>query len=135
MFRSLSLVALAAVAFFGCADANVTTYQTRGRVVAVSPETNQVTILHENIEGYMESHEMAFTAKEVASLDGLLEGDLVSFEVEVAEDGSVVIDDLEKLPVDTQLTLVEPMPEPMPVDTTMMLSDSTMVLEDSSATL
>ena len=134
LLRSLPAVALLAVAFTGCAERNTTQYESRGRVVALSPETNTVTILHEDIPNYMDSHEMAFLAAEAEDLEGLMVGDLVSFELEVGEDGSVVVDDLAKLPADTQLTLDEPMPEPVMPDTTMMM-DSTMVMTDSVSTL
>lgn len=137
LLRSLPLVAFVAIAFSGCTESNTTQYQTRGRVVSLSPETNTVTILHEAIpDGGMDSHEMPFTVAEAEDLENLMVGDLVSFEYEVGADGSVVADDIEKLPADTQLTLNEPMPEPpvMP-DTTMMMTDSTMVMEDTTTTL
>lgn len=135
LFRSLPLVALFAIALVGCAERNVTEYETRGRVVSLTPETNSVSILHEEIPGYMESSEMTFTPAEASELEGLMVGDLVSFQIEVAEDGSSVIDDIEKLTPETQLNLVEPAP-PAPImpDTTMM-SDSTLVMEDTTATL
>lgn len=134
LLRSLPLVALVAIALSGCAESNTTQYETRGRVIALAPETNTATILHEDIPGYMESHEMAFTAAEGADLEALMVGDLVSFEVEVGADGSVVIDNIEKLPVDTQLILDEPVQEPVMPDTTMM-TDTTMVMEDTTTTL
>lgn len=133
---NLSLVALFAVLLVGCAERNITEYETRGRVVSLTPETNSVTILHESIPGYMESAEMTFIPSDAGALEGLMVGDLVEFDIEVAEDGSTVIDDIEKLPADTQLMLNEPAPAaPIMPDTSMTMSDTTLVMEDTTATL
>lgn len=121
-----------------CQSQDTTTYDTRGRVVAVYPATNTVRILHEDIPEYMQSMEMDFIPRDLEVLDRVVAGDLVSFTIYVAEDGSVAIDDVEKLPDGTPLTLAEPMPEPvvpdsLAADSLGVLGDSTLVLEDSVA--
>ncbi len=133
--RLVPIAALFAMAFTGCTESNATKYETRGRVVMVTPENNTVRILHEEIPGYMESHEMDLMPRDVSALEGLMEGDLVQFNMVVAEDGSVVIDDIEKLPVDTQLNLVEPQPVAPVLPDSALVPDSTMVLEDSTAAM
>ncbi len=129
---TLALLLFVPVLLTGCTEEAVTTYETRGRVVSVTPETNTVTILHEAIPGYMESMSMDYVPRDLDALNGLMAGDLVSFAINVAEDGSVAISDIEKLDPTTQLVLTEPVVEPVMPDTTMLM-DSTMVMEDSVA--
>ncbi len=137
MPRSAPLLLSALLVLAACQRQDVTTYETRGRVVTVIPENNTLTVLHEDIPGFMPSMKMDFIPRDLTDLERVVAGDLIAFEIHVAEDGSMAVSGIDKLPAGTALTLREPRPAPAPVDTTRadslgVLGDSALVVEDST---
>jgi protein SCO1/2 len=60
-------------------------YQLEGQVLGVKPESQEVLIRHEDIDGFMPGMTMPFRVRERKLLDGLEPGDLVSATLVVAE--------------------------------------------------
>ncbi len=87
------LAALAA--FSGChasqkpaaaSSQTVKTYHLRGKVVTTSPSTNEVTVKHEAIPGFMEAMTMPYKLKDPSTLSQLHPGDTITADVLVPAD-------------------------------------------------
>lgn len=60
------------------------TYQLRGQVLAVRPETSEILVKHEDIQGFMPAMTMPYQVKEPALLTGRAPGDLITATLQVA---------------------------------------------------
>ncbi|HYY57147.1 MAG TPA: SCO family protein [Pyrinomonadaceae bacterium] len=93
-------------------------YELKGKVVAVDKEKHQVTLDHEDIDGYMEGMVMPFTLKDETILRDLAPGDVVQATLVVTE-GSAWLEDVKysrAIPVNANKVLTEARPEPGPGD-------------------
>ena len=85
MRRSASLVLAALLAAPACSRAPETrTYQLRGQVLAVRPETSEILVKHEDIQGFMPAMTMPYQVKEPALLKDRVPGDLITATLQVA---------------------------------------------------
>jgi Cu/Ag efflux protein CusF len=73
------------------------TYDIRGTVVAVAPDSGTVNLDHEEIPGVMAAMKMEYQVQDVGMLNGLKPGDRVSGRLQ-ARDGQYLILALEKQP-------------------------------------
>jgi protein SCO1/2 len=91
MSRWISLPVLAVALFAAaCGDAPPpdpapVRYPVTGQVMAVSPESLELTLKHEDIVGFMPGMTMAFPVADAAQLEGRVPGDLVSGTLEVSK--------------------------------------------------
>lgn len=79
-------------------------YSTRGQVISV--KATELTIDHEEIVDYMEAMRMDLTLEDSTEVEGLSEGDKISFDL-VQKDQKFFIRNIEKLSEDTELELPE----------------------------
>ena len=87
MRRSASFVLAALLAAPACSRAPETrTYQLRGQVLAVRPETSEILVKHEDIQGFMPAMTMPYQVKEPALLKDRVPGDLITATLQVAPD-------------------------------------------------
>jgi Cu/Ag efflux protein CusF len=70
-------------------------FEGKGVVEAIDMEVGQVTLTHEDIEGFMNAMTMDFEVQNTAMLEELEEGMQVSFTVVVEADGTYFIDRIE----------------------------------------
>ena len=85
MHRSASLLLAALLAAPACSRAPETrTYQLRGQVLAVRPETSEILVKHEDIQGFMPAMTMPYQVKEPALLKDRAPGDLIAATLHVA---------------------------------------------------
>lgn len=77
MMRVLLLVSALAAAACGRAE-NTREYTLVGQIVSIAPERREVTIKHDDIEGFMPGMTMPFTVRDAALLEGRTPGDLVT---------------------------------------------------------
>ncbi len=71
-------------------------FQLRGQVLAVNPDRGEITIRHENIEGFMPAMTMPFTVRDKPLLEGRVPGDLVTARLVVTDDNAY-LDELRKV--------------------------------------
>jgi protein SCO1/2 len=77
----------------GCADSPRDTYELKGRVVAVNPDNEEVTLEHEEIPGYMTAMTMPFKVKDKWVLSVMAPGQTVEATL-VVQDGRSWIEDI-----------------------------------------
>jgi protein SCO1/2 len=70
------------------ASETVRTYEVRGTIRSIDPESRVLRIAHEEIPGYMTAMTMPFEVRDNALLKGLRPGDDVQFELSVTDDDS-----------------------------------------------
>src|SRR5205823_13413443 len=75
---------------------NQQVFQVKGVVMAVKPETKEITIKHEEVPGYMEAMTMPFDVKSTNELAGIAPGDAVSFRM-IVTDTEGWIDQIKKI--------------------------------------
>src|SRR5437870_1795254 len=66
-------------------NAALRSFEARGVIRQLRPDTDSVVIQHEAIPNYMDAMTMPFKARTGAELKGLREGDVVSFRLQVSE--------------------------------------------------
>jgi protein SCO1/2 len=75
-------------------------YQLRGQILAISdpaPDGNRdVTLKHEDIQGFMPAMTMPYAVKPAAQLSGLVKGDLITATLVLTQKGGIHITDLKK---------------------------------------
>lgn len=71
-------------------------FEGKGVVEAIDLEAGQVTLTHENIEGFMNAMTMPFDVKNSAILEELEDGMEVNFTVVVEADGTYYINRIER---------------------------------------
>jgi|SRR5688572_15805988 len=77
MLRAIAL--LSALLAIACSRAEKTKeYTMVGQIVAIAPERREVTIKHQDIDGFMPAMTMPFTVKDAALLDERRPGDLIT---------------------------------------------------------
>ena len=87
MHRSASLMLAGLLAASACSRTPETrTYQLRGQVLAVRPETSEILVKHEDIQGFMPAMTMPYRVKEPALLKDRAPGDLITATLQVAPD-------------------------------------------------
>lgn len=97
MRRFLAFSLFAFVALAGCRSARQTApqsaaspsykiYKLRGKVVAATPSTGEVTLNHEAIPGFMDAMTMPYKLKDPSILGELHPGDLITADVLVSQD-------------------------------------------------
>jgi protein SCO1/2 len=69
----------------GRAEPEPKQYELTGQILALAPERREVTIRHEDIEGFMPAMTMPFIVEDAALLDGRQPGDLVTATLVVGE--------------------------------------------------
>jgi len=85
MHRSASLLLTGLLAATACSRTPETrTYELRGQVLAVRPETSEILVKHEDIEGFMPAMTMPYQVKEPALLKDRAPGDLITATLQVA---------------------------------------------------
>jgi protein SCO1/2 len=63
----------------GCAGGpSVSTYELKGQILVVRPETNEVLVKHEDIKGFMPAMTMPYTVKDATLLKDRVAGDLIT---------------------------------------------------------
>ncbi len=63
----------------GCSrEPETRTYQLKGQVLAVKPETREILVKHEDIPGFMPAMTMPYVVKDAALLEGSRPGDLIT---------------------------------------------------------
>ena len=84
--RLCSIVFLAVIAVAACTRrADTREFELQGQILAIQPDRNEVTIRHEDIEGFMPGMTMAFKVRDTDLLDGKQPGDLVRATLVVGE--------------------------------------------------
>lgn len=79
--------ALALLATFACQRrVESRTYQLHGQVLAVKPETRELLVKHDDIQGFMPAMTMPYRVDDPALLTGRLAGDLITATLVVSED-------------------------------------------------
>ena len=74
-----AIVVSAVIIGAGCrTEPNVPTYQLKGQILAVKPETNEVLVKHEDIPGFMPAMTMPYVVKDAALLKDRVPGDLIT---------------------------------------------------------
>ncbi|HWI17771.1 MAG TPA: SCO family protein [Vicinamibacterales bacterium] len=68
-------------------DPEIPTYELKGQILVVKPETNEVLVKHEDIKGFMPAMTMPYTVKDTALLKDRVPGDLITATLHVASDG------------------------------------------------
>lgn len=96
-----------AMAGAACAgDPKVPTYELKGQILVVKPETNELLVKHEDIKGFMPAMTMPYTVKDAALLKDKTAGDLITATLNVAPDGpfltAIVKTGLAPLPEDAR---------------------------------
>jgi len=87
MRRSATLLLAALLVATACSRApEARTYQLKGQVLAVSAETNEILVKHEDIQGFMPAMTMPYAVKEPALLKDRVPGDLITATLHVAPD-------------------------------------------------
>lgn len=76
--------------------ANAKVYEGRGVIKAFGEGKKSVKISHEDIAGYMKAMTMPFAVKEPAVLDGLAEGDAITFSFTEESDGRLLVQSIKK---------------------------------------
>ena len=89
----------------GCAKPPQT-FEVKGVVQEVLPESKKVRIAHEKIPGYMEAMTMSFDVREARELTGLQPGDSVAFRMVVTKDDGW-IEQVRKLAAATNIVTVQ----------------------------
>jgi protein SCO1 len=85
MPRSATLLLAALTAATACSRTpDVPTYQLKGQVLAVRPESNEILVKHEDIQGFMPAMTMPYAVKEPALLTDRVPGDLITATLHVA---------------------------------------------------
>ena len=98
---TLGLAALfIALALTGCSQKSaensaVKIYDIKGKIVAIRPDREGVTLDHEDIPGLMKGMKMEFMLEDARILEGLQAGDQVQGKLKV-ESGSQMITELKK---------------------------------------
>ena len=77
MRRIERLLAVAALLAVGCGSPDERSYQLTGQIVAIRPEAREVTIRHDDIEGFMPAMTMPFKVRNPELLENREAGDLV----------------------------------------------------------
>jgi protein SCO1 len=78
------LIAALLLAAGGCGrEAAAPTYQLKGQILAVKPETNEVLVKHEDIPGFMPAMTMPYVVKDPALLKERVPGDLITATLQV----------------------------------------------------
>ena len=87
MRRSVPFLLAGLMAAPACSRAPETrTYQLQGQVLAVRPETSEILVKHEDIQGFMPAMTMPYQVKEPALLKDRVPGDLITATLQVAPD-------------------------------------------------
>jgi protein SCO1/2 len=91
-------------------DTNTRTYQLTGQILVVKPETNEVLVKHEDIQGFMPAMTMPYTVKESAELKDRTPGDLIKATLIVTKGGVPYLERITKtgsapLPEDARTTI------------------------------
>lgn len=73
----VAAVAIAIAVAAGCSRTGGREYDLRGQVLAVDPARQELTIKHEDIDGFMPAMTMPFRVRDRKLLDGMAPGDLV----------------------------------------------------------
>src|SRR4029453_3274403 len=68
-------------------DTNIRTYQLTGQILVVKPETNEVLVKHEDIQGFMPAMTMPYAVKDSAELKDRTPGDLIKAPLIVTKGG------------------------------------------------
>ena len=111
--RTRTIIALTA-ATLGLAacgrDTNTRTYQLTGQILVVKPETNEVLVKHEDIQGFMPAMTMPYTVKDSAELKDRTPGDLIKATLIVTKGGVPYLERITKtgsapLPEDARTTI------------------------------
>jgi Cu/Ag efflux protein CusF len=94
------VVCLTVVAMAGCSqksekNSSAKFYDIKGKVVAIRPDREGVTLDHEDIPGLMKGMKMEFLVEDARILEGLEVGDQVQGKLKV-ESGSQMITELKK---------------------------------------
>jgi Cu/Ag efflux protein CusF len=85
-----ALLGAGALAGCGKSDANVRTYDIKGKVVAIAPDKKAVTLDHEAIPGLMNAMKMEFPVEGPHVLEGIAADDLVEGKLKVTADKQTV---------------------------------------------
>jgi protein SCO1/2 len=85
--RVLTLVAVLVVAL-SCSSAK--TYEMRGQILGVNRDKMEILVKHDEIEGLMPAMTMPWKVRTASMLDNLGPGDLITSEIEVANNQGVV---------------------------------------------
>lgn len=73
-------------------------YSARGAVESIARDRSSITIAHEAIPGFMPAMTMSFEARAPQQLEGIQQGDRVSFSFTVTDDGRRLIDSIHRAP-------------------------------------
>lgn len=85
MIRWVAFALIGLTAATGCARApEVSTYELKGQILAVRPETDEILVKHEDIKGFMPAMTMPYKVKEPALLKERVPGDLITATLNVA---------------------------------------------------
>ncbi|RYD39386.1 MAG: hypothetical protein EOP85_16035, partial [Verrucomicrobiaceae bacterium] len=106
-----------------------TTYQVRGVVKDLHPETKNAIIDHEEVPGYMEAMTMPLRVRDSALLQGLKKGDRISFRLNVTEKVDW-IDEIKVLESGVPLKLAgkeEELPDLRPIAPGQLIPDATLL--------
>ncbi|HTQ48320.1 MAG TPA: copper-binding protein [Polyangiaceae bacterium] len=71
-------------------------YSARGTVASVARDRSAITVAHEAIPGFMPAMTMSFEARSPQQLDGIQQGDRVSFSFTVTDEGRRLIDSIRR---------------------------------------
>jgi protein SCO1/2 len=85
MNRSWGIIVLLALAAACSRGPQPRQYELRGQILGIQPDTREVLIKHEDIQGFMPGMTMPFKVQDEKLLKGLAPGDLVSATLVVAE--------------------------------------------------
>lgn len=129
--RPIFLLAAGWLASAACLSAEEvpTTYQVRGVVKDLHPETKKAIIDHEEVPGYMEAMTMPLRVRDAALLQGLKKGDRISFRLNVTEKVDW-IDDIKVLETGEPLKLAkeeEVLPDLRPITPGQAIPDATLL--------
>jgi protein SCO1/2 len=86
--RTIIALAVAIGLATGCGESDTRTYQLKGQILLVKPETKEVLVAHDDIPGFMPAMTMPYTVNNVAILTNLQPGDLITATLKVAPDGA-----------------------------------------------
>lgn len=89
--------------------------QVKGEVIELIPDEMKARIKHEEIPDYMPAMIMPLTVRDLSQLDGLTNGDAITFRLNVTED-SHWIDQIEKVAVVTSAPELSEPNNPFPTD-------------------
>ena len=71
-----------------CGQDDIKSYELRGQILVVKPETKEVLVKHEDIKGFMPAMTMPYTVSDPAILKDRVAGDLITATLKVAPDGA-----------------------------------------------